>query len=202
MRSIPRPPNGYGRIRRRSHAARASTTATDGHALHSPLQARSHAIEDAYCPSPDERKPTSSYVPTGELQPHNRGTARSMAPLWCVRGEYRRACPPRRELQPAQRAHHPEPLPRIRAAAQPQPGAPKRHPGRLDFESVRRRIHTRLGPSRRAVRGSMSKRDWFFDKLERRATKKRCRRRRRKFTPPTGYSSLICPPCRRTESAG
>ena len=27
------------------------------------------------------------------------------------RGEYRRACPPRRELQPAQRAHHPKSLP-------------------------------------------------------------------------------------------
>ena len=34
-----------------------------------------------------------------------------MAPLRCVRGERRRVCPPRRELQPAQRAHHSEPYP-------------------------------------------------------------------------------------------
>ena len=57
-------------------------------------------------------------------------------------------------------------------------------------------------PSRRAVRGSMSKRDRFFDRLERRVPKKRCRRCRQKFTPPTGYTSLICPRCRRIEKAG
>ena len=50
--------------------------------------------------------------------------------------------------------------------------------------------------------GSVSKHDRFFDKLERRAPKKRCRRCRRKFTPPAGYTSLICPPCRRTGTVG
>ena len=60
------------------------------------------------------------------------------------------------------------------------------------------RFYTRSYPSRRAVRGSMSKHDRFFDKLERRAPKKRCRRCRQKFTPPAGHTSLICPPCRRS----
>ena len=57
-------------------------------------------------------------------------------------------------------------------------------------------------PSRRAVRGSMSKRERFFDRLERRVPKKRCQRCRQKFTPPTGYTSLICPTCRRIEKTG
>ena len=59
----------------------------------------------------------------------------------------------------------------------------------------RRWIHTRSRPSRRTVRGSMSKHDRFFDKLERRAPRKRCRRCRQKFTPPAGHSNLICPAC-------
>ena len=65
-----------------------------------------------------------------------------------------------------------------------------------------RRIHTRSCPSGRAVRRSMSKHNRFFDKLERRAPKKRCRRCRQKFTPPAGHTSLICPPCRRIEKTG
>ena len=48
----------------------------------------------------------------------------------------------------------------------------------------------------------MSKRDRFFDRLERRVPKKRCQRCRQKFTPPTGYTSLICPMCRRIEKTG
>ena len=55
-------PGGRGWVTARGHpairsafAARASATAMDGHALHSLLRARPHAIEGAYCPSPDER---------------------------------------------------------------------------------------------------------------------------------------------------
>ena len=60
------------------------------------------------------------------------------------------------------------------------------------------RAHARA-LSRRSVRGGVSKHDRFFDKLERRAPKKRCRRCRRKFTPPVGYTRLICPACRKPE---
>ena len=54
-------------------------------------------------------------------------------------------------------------------------------------------------PSGRSGRGGVSQHDQFFDKLERRVSKKRCRRCRRKFTPPAGYTSRTCPPCRRIE---
>ena len=111
-------PGGRGWVTARGHpavrsafAARASATAMDGHALHSPVRARPHAIEGAYCPSPDERSQPPSHVPTGESQPQPRGESRSMASLRRVRSEYRGACPPWRELQPAERAHHPEPHP-------------------------------------------------------------------------------------------
>ena len=56
-------------------------------------------------------------------------------------------------------------------------------------------------PTGRSVRGAVSKHDRFFDKLERRAPKKRCRRCREKFTPPPGCTSQTCPPCRRIETA-
>ena len=64
-------------------------------------------------------------------------------------------------------------------------GAPLRALG-IARNGQRRWIHTRSRPSRRTVRGSMSKHDRFFDKLERRAPRKRCRRCRQKFTPPAG----------------
>ena len=157
----PRDPNGY-----RSAvclcvlpalAARAPTTAMDGHALHSPLRAHSHAIEGAYCPSPDERSQPPSHVPTGESQPQPRGESRSMASLRRVRSEYRGACPPWRELQPAERAHHPEPLPRVRTAAQAQPRPPKRHPGELDSEPVRRHARGCEGPRAVLQRPALAK---------------------------------------------
>ena len=65
-----------------------------------------------------------------------------------------------------------------------------------------RRMHSHSHPYKRAVRCSVSKRDPFFERLERRLPKKRCRRCRQKFTPPAGYTSLICPLCRRIEKAG
>ena len=74
-------------------------------------------------------------------------------------------------------------------------GAPLRALG-IARNGQRRWIHTRSRPFRRTVRGSMSKHDRFFDKLERRAPRKRCRRCRQKFTPPAGHSNLICPACR------
>ena len=70
-------------------------------------------------------------------------------------------------------------------------------PARTDRSSARVRL-----PSRRSVRGRVSKHDRFFDRLGRRAPKKRCRRCRRKFTPPAGYTNLTCPPCRRIEEVG
>ena len=72
-------------------------------------------------------------------------TARSWRPLRRVRGGRRRACAPRRELQPTERAHRPKPLPRVRAASRAQPGAPKRHPGELDHQPIRRRACGREG---------------------------------------------------------
>ena len=41
------------------------------------------------------------------------------------------------------------------------------------------------------------KRGRFFDRLERRAPKRRCRRCRRRFTPPPGSGTEVCPPCAR-----
>ena len=71
---------------------------------------------------------------------------RPMAALRRIRGEPRRAGTPRRELQPAERAHHPGPVSRVRAAAKPQSGAPKHHPGELGDQPVRRRAQHRERP--------------------------------------------------------
>ena len=167
------------------------------------LRARSQPIEGTYCPSPDERG-----QPPCTSRPVNRShTTSAQRDRWSRYGAFVASIPEqhaRYGTSYKQLNEHTiqNPSPVYARRRQPPPGALNRHPGKLDIESVRRRIHTRLGPSRRAVRGRMSKRDRFFDKLERRASKKRCRRCRRKFTPPTGYTSLICPPCRRTESAG
>ena len=91
---------------------------------------------------------------------HNTAVNRDRwRPLRCVRGECRRACPPRRELQPPERAHHPEPLPRVRAAAQAQLRPPKRHRRQLDPEPVRRRTGGREGSRAVLQRPALAKRN-------------------------------------------
>ncbi len=45
------------------------------------------------------------------------------------------------------------------------------------------------------------KRDKWYRNLGERTVKRKCRRCGRKFAPPVGMSTEVCPPCRRTEDA-
>ena len=126
--------NSLGRSSRR----RRDRQRTPGRVFHASVQSRSpYNPKDALRLFHFRFQPAC--ITTSDQQPLARGAVQSMAPLRRVRSERRRACPPRRDLQPPKRAHHPEPLPRVRAAAQAQFRAPKRHTGELDLEPERRR---------------------------------------------------------------